>query len=153
MKIFFKSTLTVISLVMTILFSASAFALDPVYTSFFSSEAIKGYDSVAYFTENKPVKGKSKFSLEYKGATWLFSSQENLDLFKTEPEKYEPQYGGYCAYAVSQGQTASIKPELFTIHNGKLYLNYNDKINEKWSDNKDDFITKADANWPGLLAK
>lgn len=135
------------------LVSTAALAIDPIYTSLFSSEAIKGYDTVAYFTENRAVEGESKFNTEYKGATWLFSSQENLDLFKSNPEAYAPQYGGYCAYAVSQGSTASIKPELFTIHEGKLYLNYNKRINDKWINNKDSFISDADKNWPNLVDK
>jgi YHS domain-containing protein len=133
--------------------STKAFALDPTYTALFSSEAIKGYDTVAYFSESKPVKGKSQVSTEYNQATWLFSSQKNLDLFKANPDEYAPQYGGYCAYAVSQGSTASIKPELFTIHNGKLYLNYNQSINQKWSKNKEGFIRDANQNWPQLLAE
>ena len=133
--------------------STKAFALDPTYTTLFSSEAIKGYDTVAYFTENMPVEGKSEFTAEYKEATWLFASLENLQLFQSNPEKYAPQDGGYCAYAVSQGSTASIKPELFTIHNGKLYLNYNESINQKWSQNKDVFISDANQNWPELLAE
>ncbi len=137
--------------VIGLLISANVMALDPVYTGFFSNDAIKGYDTVAYFTENKAVEGKSEYSLEYQGANWLFSSQENLDLFKAGPEKYAPQYGGYCAYAVAKNQTASIRPELFTIHNGKLYLNYNQSINQKWTDAKEEFIKAADANWPGLL--
>jgi YHS domain-containing protein len=132
-------------------FSAPVLAIDPTYTALFSSEAIKGYDTVAYFTENKPVEGKSEFSTEYNEATWLFSSQANLDLFLGNPDKYAPQYGGYCAYAVSQGSTASIKPELFTIHNGKLYLNYNESVNEKWTKNKETFIVDADKNWPDLV--
>lgn len=131
--------------------STAALAVDPIYTSLFSNEAIKGYDTVAYFTENKAVEGESKFSTEYKGATWLFSSQENLELFRNSPETYAPQYGGYCAYAVSQGSTASIKPELFTIHEGKLYLNYNKSINDKWTKNKKFFINDADKNWPNLV--
>ena len=133
--------------------SSQVLALDPTYTSLFSSKAIKGYDTVAYFTEGKAVEGKSEFTTEYKEATWLFSSQENLDLFLANPEKYAPQYGGYCAYAVSQGQTAPIKPELFTIHEGKLYLNYNEKINDRWLDNKEAFIVDADKNWPKLLSE
>lgn len=137
----------------SLLLSTNALALDPVYTGFFSDKAIKGYDTVAYFTENKPVKGSTDYSFEYKGATWLFASQENLELFKDSPEKYEPQYGGYCAYAVSQNTTASIKPELFTIYDGKLYLNYNQSINDKWLKQKVSFIEDADKNWPGLLAK
>jgi len=130
-----------------------AHALDPTYTSLFSNKAIKGYDTVAYFTEGKPVEGKSDFSTDYNEATWLFASQQHLDLFLANPEKYAPQYGGYCAYAVSKGQTASIRPELFTIHDGKLYLNYNESINERWLENKESFISDADEHWPELLAK
>ncbi len=131
--------------------SVPVMALEPIYTSFFSDQAIKGYDTVAYFTENKPVKGSEEYSFEYKGATWLFSSADNLALFKQNPEKYEPQYGGYCAYAVSQNTTASIKPELFTIHEGKLYLNYSKSVNDKWLKDKESFIVDADKNWPNLL--
>jgi len=133
--------------------SPLANAVDPVYTSTFSNNAIKGYDTVAYFTEGKAVKGNKDFSTEYLQAKWLFSSQENLDLFVANPEKYAPQYGGYCAYAVSQNTTASIKPELFTIHDGKLYLNYNKKINDDWLANKEQYINEADKNWPNVLSK
>ena len=147
-----KQILITLFLLISLATAGSASALDPVYTGFFSDEAIKGYDPVAYFTENKPVKGSEDYSFEYKGAQWLFSSKENLEMFKNNPGKYEPQYGGYCAYAVSQNKTASIKPELFTIHEGKLYLNYNASINEKWRKQKDSFIEAADKNWPGLLA-
>ncbi|MEO0368244.1 MAG: YHS domain-containing (seleno)protein [Pseudomonadota bacterium] len=146
----FRSILLAVSM---LLVSFSAAALEPIYTSLFSNNAIRGYDTVAYFTQNQAVEGDKAFSYEYKGATWLFSSQENLDLFKAEPQKYEPQYGGYCAYAVSKNSTASIEPEQFTIHNGKLYLNYNKSVNEKWLADKDAFITAADENWPGLLAE
>lgn len=131
--------------------SSAALAVDPVYTAFLSDKAIRGYDTVAYFTQNKPVEGKEEFSTEYMGATWLFASKEHLDLFTENPEKYAPQYGGYCAYAVSQNTTASIKPELFTIVDGKLYLNYNQSINDKWLKNKDNFIVEADKNWPAIL--
>ncbi len=146
--------LPVILLVVIIglLTSGTALALDPVYTGFFSNKAIKGYDTVAYFTENKAIKGSQEYSFDYKGAQWLFSSAENLALFKADPEKYEPQYGGYCAYAVSQNQTASIKPELFTIHEGKLYLNYNKSINDKWLKEKENYIESANEHWPTLLA-
>lgn len=149
----FKTALLFISFVSTSIISAPSFAADEVYTGLFSSNAIKGYDTVAYFTQGKPVKGSDEFSSNYKGVNWLFSSQQNLDLFLAEPTKYEPQYGGYCAYAVSQGSTASIKPELFTIYQDKLYLNYSSGINDKWLANKDDFIEKADANWPAIIAK
>jgi len=149
----FKTALLFISLVSASIISASAFADDKVYTGLFSNDAIKGYDTVAYFTQGEPVKGSDEFSTSYKGANWLFSSQENLDLFLANPTKYEPQYGGFCAYAVAQGSTASIKPELFTIHEGRLFLNYSNSINDKWLANKKDFIEKADANWPAIRDK
>jgi len=148
-----KAIFQFIIVVGAFLMSHIALAVDPVYTGLFSKKAIKGYDTVAYFTQNEAVKGNSEFKTEYKGAEWLFSSQENLDLFLAEPTKYEPQYGGYCAYAVAKNSTASIKPELFTIDNGKLYLNYNSKVNDVWNDNRKEFIELADKNWPQLLAK
>ena len=138
--------------VCSLLFTAqAAFAVDPIYTSFFSNKAIKGYDTVAYFTQNKPVKGSSDFQTEYQGAQWFFSSEENLNLFLSEPEKYAPQYGGYCAWAVSQNNTASIRPDLFTIVDGKLYLNYNDKINDRWLKDQANLIEQADKHWLQLL--
>lgn len=149
MNIFLRTVLLLSSL----LLANNVWAVDPTYTGLFSSKAIKGYDTVAYFIVGQPVEGSDEYSMEYNGATWLFSSQENLELFQADPEKYAPQYGGYCAYAVANNSTASIKPELFTIHEGKLYLNYNDSVNEKWIANKEGFIQDADRNWPGLLAK
>lgn len=150
-KLSFHVILKSLLLLLLLSVSNNALALDPVYTGLFSNKAIKGYDTVAYFTQGAAVEGDDEFSTEYLGATWLFSSQENLDLFVEDPEKYAPQYGGYCAYAVSQNKTASIKPELFTIEDGKLYLNYNRKINDQWLENKKQYITDADKNWPGLL--
>lgn len=126
-------------------------AKDRIYTSFISNKAVGGYDSVSYFTESKPVKGSEEFSLDYMGATWLFSSQENLALFEAEPEKYAPQYGGYCAYAVAQGTTAKGDPTLWEIVDDKLYLNVNKKIKNRWSAKKDFYIPKSDANWPKVL--
>jgi YHS domain-containing protein len=143
--------LTRLSFVTMLLVSTSALAVDPVYTPFLSNKAIRGYDTVAYFTQGKAVKGDDAFEYEYQGATWLFSSAEHLAMFKAEPDKYAPQYGGYCAYAVAQNQTASIQPELFTIHDGKLYLNYSESVNQTWLKNKLEFIQQADKNWPVLL--
>lgn len=128
-------------------------AVDPVYTGFFSNEAIDGYDAVAYFTEGHPVKGSKEFSFEYQGAVWRFASREHLEMFKADPEAYAPQYGGYCAYAVANGDTASAEPDLWTIHNGKLYLNYNRRINEEFRGNIDAFIQQADSNWPRIEKK
>lgn len=140
-------------LIATLVLSVNAIALDSIYTTIFSNKAIEGYDTVAYFIEEKPVKGKDDYSTSYMGAQWLFSSQENLNLFLSDPKKYAPQYGGYCAYAVSQNYTASTKPELFTVYEGRLYLNYNESVNKKWTKNKVSFISSANKNWPKILGK
>lgn len=116
-----------------------------------SKYAISGYDTVAYFTKDAPVKGDPKFHAEHNGATWLFATAEHRDLFTEDPQKYAPQYGGYCAYAVANGSTASIEPEQFTIHDGKLYLNYNARINTRWRAEKEDYIETADQQWPDIL--
>ena len=130
----------------------SAFsAVDPVNKSFLSGVAVKGYDPVAYFTLGKPAKGDKKFTLEHLGAKWRFSSQENLDLFKAVPDKYAPQYGGYCAWAVSRGYTASIDPEAWKIVEDKLYLNYSKAVQSRWEEEIPANIERADANWPELL--
>ena len=114
--------------------------------------AIKGYDPVAYHKGGEPVKGSSKFELDWMDARWRFASAEHRDLFKSDPEKYAPQYGGYCAWAVSQGTTAGVDPKkAWRIVEGKLYLNYNVDIQKKWAKDIPGNIKKADANWPGVL--
>ena len=122
-----------------------------VYTGFWSNKAVSGYDTVAYFTEGKPVKGSSKFKYKYQGAEWFFSSAKNLDLFKNDPEKYAPQYGGYCAWAISQGHTASADPKQWNIQDGKLYLNYDASVQKDWLKDKANFIELANKNWPSVL--
>jgi YHS domain-containing protein len=117
------------------------------------SIAIKGYDPVAYFTEMKPVKGSPEFEYTWKGALWLFSSATHRDMFKAEPEKYAPRYGGYCAYAVSQGRIADIDPDAWTIYRGRLYLNLNKDVQKLWEKDKPGYIRKADENWPGVLGR
>lgn len=127
-------------------------AKDPIYTSFLNSKAVSGYDVVSYFQgDGVPIKGKSTFTTDYKGAEWLFSSQENLDAFQAEPEKYAPQYGGYCAYAVGVGQTAKADPLQYHITDDKLYLNINKKYRQIWLDDIDNFIVQGDKNWPNVL--
>ena len=130
---------------------SQAWAKDKIYKSFLSSNAVGGYDAVAYFKEGKPVKGQSGFKISYMGADWLFSSPENLAAFKSNPEKFAPQYGGYCAWAVSQGYTAKGDPKHWSVVNGKLYLNYNAEIQNRWDKNKANFIVQANKNWPSVL--
>ncbi|MGE5108139.1 MAG: YHS domain-containing (seleno)protein [Sphingobacteriales bacterium] len=116
-----------------------------IYTT--EDGAIKGFDAVAYFTQNKAVKGNKQFAVSYKGATWYFSSKQNQEAFKKEPAKYEPQYGGYCAYGCSKGKKAKTEGEAFTVVNGKLYLNYNLDVLGIWKKDQQGYIKKADANW------
>ena len=114
--------------------------------------AIKGYDPVAYHKKGKPVQGSSQHEIEWKGAKWRFASAAHRDLFTSNPEKYAPRYGGYCAWAVSQGYTAGVDPEnAWKIVAGRLYLNYNVEIKEKWEMDIPGHIQSADANWPSVL--
>jgi YHS domain-containing protein len=112
--------------------------------------AIKGYDPVAYFDQGQPVPGTTGYQYEWMGAKWLFSSKKNLDAFKDDPEKYAPQYGGYCAYGVSKGQKADIDPAAWTVHEGKLYLNFSPQVRFIWSRNLQPNIQTADKNWGSL---
>ena len=129
--------------------SAEAVAALAVYVE--DGVAIKGADPVAYFTEDTYVQGSDEFTHEWDGATWYFASAENRDAFASEPEAYAPQYGGFCAWAVSQGNTAPIEPTAWKIVDGKLYLNYNADIQARWSEDIPGNIAKADENWPGVL--
>lgn len=113
--------------------------------------AIDGTDAVAYFTEGKPVAGSPEFSHDWMGATWHFSTAENRDAFTANPDAYAPQYGGYCAYAVSEGYTASTVPKAWKIVDGKLYLNFSRRIQRRWERNIPERIASADANWPSVL--
>jgi len=109
--------------------------------------AIKGYDPVAYHTQGKPTKGKQNIAYEWNGAAWHFSSEENKALFVQNPEKYAPQYGGYCAYGWAQGYPAKTEPDAWTIVEGKLYLNYNKGVQADWEKDIPGYIKKADENY------
>jgi YHS domain-containing protein len=110
--------------------------------------AVKGYDPVAYFIDGKPTKGADQYSLQWKGVTYRFASAENLQRFRADPEKYLPQYGGYCAYAMSLDRIADIDPFRWAIVGGKLYLNNGYIAQDLWSLNKSGNIAAADRNWP-----
>jgi hypothetical protein len=110
--------------------------------------AINGYDAVAFFKESRPVKGSDMYSYQYKDAKWLFTSKENLDAFMSMPDKYAPQYGGYCAYGTSEGHKASTQPDTWTIVNGKLYFNYNKQVKQMWMKDQAHCIEVADQKWP-----
>lgn len=142
--------LKAISILSFTLFSLSAFALDDaVNTGRFNDTAIGGYDTVAYFTESKPVEGNKEFVFNWRKANWRFASQKNLELFKAEPEKYAPQYGGWCAYAMSdEGRTVRIDEDAWHIHDGKLYLNYSKSVQKAWLEDKLPNIIEADGFYP-----
>lgn len=153
---FIRPLPAVMLLALGLLFQATlspAFAKGPVYTGTFSSLAVSGYDPVAYFTQGKPVEGNGDHEYEWNGATWRFSSAENLDSFKSDPKTFAPQYGGYCAWAVSQGYTASSDPQVWRVVDGKLYLNYSEDVGKTWVKDIPGFIAKADTNWPKVLEK
>jgi hypothetical protein len=115
--------------------------------------AIRGYDPVAYFTDGKPVEGSRDFTFDWQGAKWRFKDSSNLKLFRAQPEKYAPQFGGYCAYGVSENHKSPTEPEAFTIVNEKLYLNYSLKVKQIWSQNREVRIQKAETNWTGLKSE
>jgi len=124
--------------------------VDPIY-KYPGALALKGYDAVAYFNEGRAVEGSDQFTHEWNGAKWRFASAENRDSFVSRPERYAPQYGGYCAWAVGHGYTAKGDPEAWKIVEGKLYLNYSKDVKAKWEQDIPGFIAKGDENWPGFL--
>jgi YHS domain-containing protein len=128
--------------------SASA-AVDPINKNIFGT-ALKGYDAVAYFKESRPVKGKDEFRHDWMGAKWYFANAANRDDFARNPEKFAPQFGGYCAWAVANGYTANIDPEAWRIVDGKLYLNYSKDVQKKWEVDIPGFIKLGNENWPKL---
>jgi len=115
--------------------------------------AIGGYDAVAFFLMQKPVKGLDKFSIEWKGANWHFSSKENAAAFAAAPEKYAPQYGGYCALGMAGGYKAPTEIDTWRIVDDKLYFNYNQRVKDQWSTDLPGYIKKADLNWPAIKEK
>ncbi len=122
----------------------------PVYTGIVKGVAVGGYDPVAYFTVNKPVKGNPAIALDHGGAQYHFSSDANRELFKKDPAKYAPQYGGYCAWAVAEGYTAHGDPKHWTINNGKLFLNYNGGVKATWEKDIPGNLKRSEINWPKL---
>lgn len=118
-----------------------------------SGIAIRGFDTVAYFTKGKPVKGSEDFAVEWSGATWHFASQEHADLFQADPVAYAPQYGGYCAYGVSQDYLVKIEGDQWKIEDGKLYLNYDKKVQNTWLRDIPGYIKSANGKFESLLSK
>jgi len=124
-----------------------------IYTGLLSATALGGYDPVAYFTESRAVAGKRDITFKWKGVTWRFATESNRDIFKEKPDAYAPQYGGYCAWAVSRGYTAKGDPRYWKVVDGKLYLNYDAGVQKDWEKDIPGNIGRADMNWPKVLDK
>jgi YHS domain-containing protein len=118
-----------------------------------SGVAIQGYDPVAFFTDNQPVKGKPEFVARHAGATYLFATREHLELFKADPAKYEPAFGGYCAFGVSKNRLIEVDVNAFQILDGKLLLQYSRGVRADFNKDPKGNLAKANANWPGLVEK
>lgn len=147
-----RRTLVVLLAALTpVVMAGPALAKEPLYTS--GGLALSGYDAVAYFSDGKPVQGRPEFAAQWGGARWQFASAANRDAFVKSPERYAPQYGGYCAYAVSKGYTASADPTLWRVVEGKLYVNYSKGVQSLWQQDIPGNINKADQNWPAVLTK
>jgi YHS domain-containing protein len=121
------------------------------YNTLFAGLGAKGYDVVSYFTDGKPVPGSERYAFDYRGVSWRFASAEHRDLFAKSPAKYAPQYGGFCTWGVAQGKLFDVDPvNGWTIHEGKLYLNFNAELNGTFQGDPAGFIAKAEKNWPKL---
>ena len=129
-------------------FGATAMANEPIETGTFNNKAIYGYDTVGYWKQNKAVKGSEDHVVTWRGAEWYFASAENKALFEADPEKYAPQYGGYCAFGMANDKLVSIDEDAFKIYKGKLYLNYNQRVAKRFEEDIDYFIAEADKIYP-----
>ena len=109
--------------------------------------AIEGHDPVAYFTQGKAVRGDAGITATHDGATYRFASADHKAAFEADPDRYLPQYGGYCAYGAAQGYKAPVEPDKFTVVDGKLYLNFNARVQSTWVKDTAGYIEKADAFW------
>ena len=141
----FRTIGSALAIFAAVFFSAAAWAGE-----FFEKDgvAMRGYDVVSYFTDKKPVQGSADLKFEYKGSTFYFSSQANLDSFTASPEQYAPQYGGFCAFGTASGYKAATDPDAFTVVENKLYLNYDKNVQKDWSADIPGFVVKANKNWP-----
>ena len=145
-----KKTISTLTLAFFILVNVHA-QKSAVYVA--GGKAIKGYDPVAFFADSKPVMGRDSLTLAWNGANWFFADRAHLESFRATPEKYAPQYGGYCAYGTSQGHKAPTEVDTWSVVDGKLYFNYNKKVKELWVKDQPGLIRKADANWPMIKDK
>lgn len=131
---------------------SAAWAADTrsINTTWIGKVAIHGYDPVAYFDQGRPIEGEKGLATEWRGATWRFASAAHRETFLKDPERYAPQYGGFCAWAMTRGEFADVDPTAWRIVAGKLYLNYDAAIQKKWEADVPGHITAADHHWAAL---
>ena len=146
-----RGTRTTIAVVIMSLAMAMTALAQEIYTRGGSNLALEGMDAVSYFVSGKPVKGRKDLASQYKGAVWRFSSAGNKAAFDKNPQKFAPQYGGHCAYGTAQGYAVRGDPRAWRIVNGKLYLNYNRAVQNKWNRDISSYIAEGNRNWPAVL--
>jgi hypothetical protein len=129
--------------------SLQLFATDPVSRT--ANGAIDGYDAVSYFSAGRPMRGDARYVHDWNGATWRFVSAENRDAFAADPERYAPQFGGYCAWAVGHGYTAKSDPEAWHVADGRLYLNFDAAVRDDWLAERERWITEGRTHWPAVI--
>lgn len=140
-----------VSLTVLLLLGGFASAAELVNVAGATNVALNGYDTVAFFSDSKPVFGNFKITSTYKGATYFFASTDHKKMFDAAPSKYAPQFGGYCAFAVANGGLAPVDVNTWKIENGKLYLNFSPEIAKIFEKDMPSMISKAEKNWPVLV--
>lgn len=134
-----------ILIVFILVFNTNSYSANKIFTK--NGLAIDGYDPVAYHKKQQAIKGNTSISFVWQETNWIFTSIENRDTFAKAPKRYAPQYGGFCAYAMSQGSFAPTTPHAWTLYQDKLYLNYSLGVQKLWRQDKDKFIKRADRHW------
>ena len=129
---------------------AAAAAREPFYVGADSGAAIDGYDVVSYFS-GLPQRGLPAFAVTYKGVDWYFATAANAAKFRLAPEAYVPKYGGFCAYGVANGYLVESDPLSWSIHQGRLYLNFNDILRVKWLNGRAEYLSLSEKYWPKLI--
>jgi hypothetical protein len=145
--------LVLVTLLVVLTTALTAHAQTPAWNADRGALAVHGYDVVAYLTDSAPIRGRAEFEYRWQNTIWRFSSAEHRDQFARAPERFAPQFGGYCAWAVSRGYTADVDPEAWRVVDGKLYLNYSKRVQRMWQADVVGNIAKGHANWPGVLSK
>lgn len=142
-----------IALSLAMAFASVAVAADKDMNADANDVAISGYDTVAYFNKNMPVQGSDKYTAVYKNTIYKFSSEQNRDAFRANPEKFAPQFGGYCAMGVAMEKKLNVDPTAWRVVDGKLYLNLNKDVQTKWASDIPGHLNTAQTNWPAIKDK